>query len=379
MKNKSRRGGLLIFFLLCAIFCLMTVALFYVARTLPQQVVERFGKASPDLSSRDQFVYSLKLLYFENDLKNSSSTVNEPINFRIEYGENVQSITYRLDLMGLITNPDAFLVFLAYTGLDRTIQAGDYLIQPGSTSVDLAYQFQDATPSEVTFSILKGWRLEEIAMSLPTSGLTIAPDEFLRLTNNYTGSNNLPADWDQGSSLEGLFYPGSYLLPRNLTFDELVGVVIKQFNQQVSPLADSFARQGLNLRDAVILASIVEKEAVLEEEQPMIASVFFNRLELGMRLESDPTVQYALGYNEDQQTWWKNPLTGEDLQFDSPYNTYLYTGLPPGPIGNPGISALRAVAFPAQTDYLYFRAACDASGRHSFAITFEEHLENGCE
>ncbi len=305
--------------------------------------------------------------------------IHEPIHFRIEYGESAQSIANRLNLMGLIPNPDALLIFLAYSGLDRTIQAGNYLIHPGSTSVDLAYQFQDATPTEVTFSILRGWRLEEIAMSLPTSGLTITPDEFLRLTKYYSGGVILPANWDQGSSLEGLFYPGGYVLPRNLTFDELAGAVIDQFNQNVLPLADSFERQGLNLREAVILASIVEKEAILEEEQPMIASVFLNRLELGMRLESDPTVQYALGYSEDQQTWWKNPLTGKDLQFDSPYNTYLYASLPPGPIGNPGISALRAVAFPAQTDYLYFRATCDASGRHSFATTFQEHLENGCE
>ncbi len=155
--------------------------------------------------------------------------------------------------------------------------------------------------------------------------------------------------------------------------------MVDEFNEQVIPLESAFERQGLDLREAVILASIVEKEAVLAEEQPMIASVFLNRLELGMRLESDPTVQYAIGYTTDQQTWWKNPLTGVDLQFDSPYNTYLYAGLPPGPIGNPGLSALRAVAFPAQTGYLYFRAACDGSGRHSFAQTFEEHLANGCE
>jgi UPF0755 protein len=106
--------------------------------------------------------------------------------------------------------------------------------------------------------------------------------------------------------------------------------------------------------------------------------VFYNRLKAGANLASDPTVQYALGYNQDQATWWTNPLSQQDLQVDSPYNTYLYPSLPPGPISNPGLAALEAVAFPADTPYFYFRAACDNSGRHVFAKTYDEHLANAC-
>jgi UPF0755 protein len=106
--------------------------------------------------------------------------------------------------------------------------------------------------------------------------------------------------------------------------------------------------------------------------------VFYNRLASGSRLASDPTVQYALGYNQNQGTWWTNPLSLQDLQVDSLYNTYIYNGLPPAPISNPGLAALRAVAFPAQTPYFYFRAACDGSGRHLFAQTYEEHVANEC-
>jgi UPF0755 protein len=98
-----------------------------------------------------------------------------------------------------------------------------------------------------------------------------------------------------------------------------------------------------------------------------------------MNLESDPTVQYALGYNLEQGTWWTNPLSGADLDFDSLYNTYQVPGFPPGPISNPSLNALRAVAFPAQTPYYYFRARCDNSGLHNFAETFEQHLNNGCQ
>jgi UPF0755 protein len=111
---------------------------------------------------------------------------------------------------------------------------------------------------------------------------------------------------------------------------------------------------------------------------PQIASVFLNRLEIDLNLAADPTVQYALGYNELQGTWWTNPLSLNDLKINSPYNTYKYTGLPPGPICNPGLPALLAVAYPADTSYLFFRAACDDSGLHLFAETFDEHLGNAC-
>ena len=140
-----------------------------------------------------------------------------------------------------------------------------------------------------------------------------------------------------------------------------------------------FMNQGLTIYQAVTLASIIQREAIVEEEMPLIASVFLNRLAASKNLAADPTVQYALGYNESQQTWWTNPLSAEDLQIDSPYNTYLYAGFPPTPISNPGLNALRSVAFPAQTPYYYFRAACDDTGRHLFSETFEEHLQNACQ
>jgi UPF0755 protein len=145
-----------------------------------------------------------------------------------------------------------------------------------------------------------------------------------------------------------------------------------------SELKNGFENQGFDLCQAITLASIIQREAIVAEEMPLIASVFNNRLNSGNMLESDPTVQYALGYNPKQNTWWTNPLSLEDLQQESLYNTYLYAGLPPGPISNPGLNALQAVAFPAQTSYYYFRSACDGSGRHTFALTFAEHLANEC-
>jgi UPF0755 protein len=141
----------------------------------------------------------------------------------------------------------------------------------------------------------------------------------------------------------------------------------------------NYKKNGLSLYQAVTLASIIEKEAVIPEEGPMIASVFYNRLAVGMKLESDPTVQYAIGYVNETKTWWKNPLTANDLMVQSVYNTYQNPGLPHAPISNPGYSALYSVAFPETTNYYYFRAACDNSGKHVFSETFQEHLQNSCQ
>ena len=127
----------------------------------------------------------------------------------------------------------------------------------------------------------------------------------------------------------------------------------------------------MNLHAILIIASLIEKEAKIPLERPYISSVFNNRLRLGMRLDCDPTVRYALKK-------FSGPLTRDDLDCDSPYNTYMNPGLPPGPISNPGLPALKAVAYPAKTPYFYFRAACDQSGRHNFSKTFDEHVQNGC-
>ena len=178
---------------------------------------------------------------------------------------------------------------------------------------------------------------------------------------------------------EGFIFPDTYNFRRDVPLYELFNTFFANFEQNLSiEIRDGYALQGLDIFQAVTLASIVEKETVVAEEMPLIASVFLNRLAAGMPLESDPTVQYAIGYNPAQKTWWTNPLTSDDLQINSPYNTYQGNGLPPGPIANPGIDALRAVAFPAQSPYYYFRAACDGSGKHVFSETFQQHLNNAC-
>jgi UPF0755 protein len=180
--------------------------------------------------------------------------------------------------------------------------------------------------------------------------------------------------------LEGYLYPGEYSLEPHIDLESTIEVFLANFraHMQSEELLAGISAQQLTFHEALTLASIIERETRADEEKATIASVFYNRLAEGMRLQTDPTVQYALGFDEIEQTWWKTQLTEADMQVDSPYNTYLYAGLPPGPISNPSLASLEAVAFPAQTPYFYFRAKCDGSGTHAFSVTYEEHLNNAC-
>ncbi len=301
------------------------------------------------------------------------------LNNRLQFkkASRVESIAGHLQQNSLISDAGIFRDYLIYTGLDTSIQAGEYDdLSPAMSIVDIAHKMQNATPTQVTFVILPGWRMEEIAASLPTSGLNITSDEFLA-----AAKKSRPGfDFLSGAaSTEGFLYPDSYILPRVTTADELVEVFVRNFDLHLtSDLRDGFNRQGLSIYQAVTLASIVQREAVHDDEAPMIASVYLNRIKINMKLDADPTVQYALGHDQSQQTWWTNPLSADDLKVNSPYNTYLIDGLPPTPISNPGLTALRAVAFPAESSYYYFSARCDDSGYHNFAQTFQEQLQNLC-
>jgi UPF0755 protein len=168
-------------------------------------------------------------------------------------------------------------------------------------------------------------------------------------------------------------------MDKEISAEDFILMLVNQFDENLTnKIENGFAKQGLSLYEGVTLASIVQKEAIVDSEKAAIAGVFINRISASMRLETDPTVQYALGYSEKDKTWWKVPLSFDDLAVNSPYNTYQVDGLPPTPICNPGIDALRAVANPEQHGYYYFRAACDNSGLHLFATSLDEHIQNAC-
>lgn len=354
---------------------LVLIALAVVALAVPYLAERTYGAAAGYLSAAQRWRYAAQMLWYDGLLTSPADPYGTEQDFTIGAGETVDSVAIRLQAAGLIRDASAFRAYLIYSGLDLSIQAGEYRLSPALSAMQIAAALQDATPVAVTFVVLPGWRMEEIADALPTSGLSFSGQEFM------DAARRVPPDLDflaGAATTEGFLLPGNYELPRAITADQLVLTLVRAFGLELNTaLREAYSRQGLSVRDAVILASIVQREAVVADEQPLIASVFFNRLAAGMKLESDPTVQYAIG-GQDDRGWWPVPLTLGDLRFDSPYNTYVYAGLPPAPIANPGMDALLAVAYPAQTPYYYFRARCDGSGRHAFAETFEEHLQNAC-
>ena len=363
---------------LTALLMLVIALLAFAPGVITNQAEATFGPASPTLSRSQRLLLAITLVMQTDELSRAVNPTGAATDFTILPGESVPSITQRLWEAGLISNPGAFRSYLQYKGMDTTLQAGDFTISATMSAIEIAQEMQSSVSEEVTLVILAGWRVEEVAASLPTSGIEFTPNQFVQameiLPQQYSFSAELP-----GSSLEGFLFPDSYTLPRQAAAEQLLATILRNFDNQVNAeIRAGFANQGLGLFEAVTLASMVEREAINDEEMPMLASVFYNRLLVNQRLASDPTVQYALGYNTEQGTWWTNPLSLADLEIDSPYNTYLYPNLPPGPICNPGLAAMRAVAFPAQTPYYYFRAACDGSGNHLFAETFEQHLANEC-
>jgi UPF0755 protein len=378
----ARRSSSLLAALFLPIIALFLLAILIVPALLigiPNQAEAKFGPATPALGPVARYRLAVQLILQESSLTTPLNSTGEEIPFRVASGESTNSIIQRLARDGLIQNPGAFRAYLQYAGLDTNIQAGDYRLSPLMTAIEIATRIQDATPTEITFVILPGWRSEEIAAALPTSGLQISEKAFNSAIRVHSADIPLLTEIPDEATVEGFLFPGSYVLPRQTTAPELIQYFLNRFDTEVSSeIRQAILNQGLSLYEGITLASIVEREAVVENEMPLIASVFLNRLTAGMALAADPTVQYALGFNEVQQTWWTNPLSLEDLKVDSLYNTYIYPGLPPGPIANPSLRALRATAFPAQTPYFYFRSLCDGSGRHAFAVTFEEHTRNAC-
>lgn len=343
---------------------------------VPAAAAHTFGPPATGLTAVQVLRYSARLLWDDGLLGKPLLPGAPAIRFRVEPGESVASISSRLQSQGVIMDAAVMRDYLAYTGLDMGIQSGVYDVGPGMSIIDVARTMQDATPSEITLVILPGWRLEEIAGSLPTSGLEITPEAFLAAASAPpAGYEFLPG----AGTAEGFLFPDAYILPRSTNANQLIEALIRNFAQHLRiDIQEGIRRQGLSVYQAVILASIVQRESMQPAEAPLIASVYLNRMRTGMRLDADPTVQYALGFNAAQGTWWTNPLSLSDLQQVSAYNTYVNDGLPPTPIDNPGLAALEAVSAPAETPYYYFSARCDGSGYHNFAQTFEEHLRNIC-
>lgn len=377
--KRPRRGrGFAIGFLFLALIGCIAVAIGILYIGLPNAVAS-IGEPATDLNPLDR-IYLVGYLWL--NLEKIDSTAGDPaVQFELEVaqGENAGEVIGRLKTTGIVKNEALLRNYLEFRGFDRGIEAGSYLLNGGMSIREIAHALQSADPDSGVLVILEGWRREQIAEAISSQGLSFTAADFMAASQQapqeFLFTENIPVF----ASLEGFLFPDTYSVSADMDAEGFITKLLDNFEHRLTPeILLGIERQGLDIYQAITLASIVEREAVVAEERDRIASVFLNRLELGMNLEADPTVQYALG-NQSSGSWWKAPLSLADLEIDSPFNTYLYPGLPPGPIANPGLESILAVAFPEETAYLYFRATCDGSGRHSFSLTFEEHQAKACQ
>lgn len=295
------------------------------------------------------------ILYFKEGVMPVKPKSKESKIFVIPKGSSVTQIARNLEKEGLIRNKLVFYFVVKQLGIEKKIQAGDFRLSPSMNAYEIAQQLTKGT-LDVWVTIIEGLRKEEIAQII-SKELGLPEIEFIK------------------KAKEGYLFPDTYLIPKEATIEMVLDIFYKNFNRRYDQkLRELTRKKGLTEEEVIIIASLVEKEGKYPEDRPLIASVILNRLRIGMKLDIDATVQYALGYQENEKTWWKKNLTLADLEIDSEYNTYRNKGLPPGPIANPGLSAIKAVLEAPKTEYLYYLA--DKTGKTHFAKTFEEHQRN---
>jgi UPF0755 protein len=293
--------------------------------------------------------------WWNNQFKSVSSDTKLQV-FVVQKGASVSEIAKKLKADNLIKSELAFKYYLKQNNLGDKIQAGSYKLSPSMDMKELLSKMQ--TGSEDTWvTLLEGWRNEEIADKL-NQELKISKDDFLK------------------KAKQGYMFPDTYLFPKEATISYIVDTLENTFDNRFNDdLKSKIKSKGLTPEQGVVLASIVEREGRSQKVRTEIAGVLLKRLNIGMALNVDASLQYILGYQKDEKSWWKRNLTNEDKKVESPYNTYLHAGLPPKPICNPSLSSLQAVADAnPNTPYLYYYH--DSKGNSYYGKTLEEHNEN---
>ena len=287
------------------------------------------------------------------------------VDFKVAAGDGLRVITANLKQSEIVPNDVYFVLYLKLSGLSGTIQAGDYHLSASMTPLTIADILTKGRVASRTITIPEGWTVDQIGTYLEKQNVA-TKEEFTEATKksyNYDFLKDKPAD----VGLEGFLFPDTYQVSVTASSDEIVKMMLDNFGRRVTPDMRAAAQgSGYNLYQIVTLASIVEKEVSKPEDRKVVAGIFFNRLSRGMQLQSDVTLQYAL--QTDQKTF-----SDAETKFVSPYNTYYVSGLPKGPISNPGLESINAVLYPETTDFLYFLAA---DGTTYYAKTLAEHEQN---
>lgn len=294
------------------------------------------------------------MLWWKNGVAPVDSNNKKSTIFVVAKGDGVREISNRLKTQGLIRSSVAFFLLVKQLGIDKKIEAGDFRLSPSMSASEIAENLTHGT-LDIWITVPEGKRAAEIAEIFKEKIPTYDPS-----WPNILASN------------EGYLFPDTYLIPKDADIEMIVNQMRGNFDQKYTEI--DVSNSELNKEQIVILASLIEREAITDAEKPIIAGVLINRLNAGMALQVDATIQYAKGQNRVNKKWWEEVAIEEYESVTSDYNTYLFSGLPPAPISNPGLVALRAAANPSDTDYLYYLHDKDRKIR--YAKTLAEHNEN---
>lgn len=293
--------------------------------------------------------------WWDTQFKAISSDKSTKI-FVIAKGVGVSEIAKKLKMENLIRSELAFKIYIKQNNLTNKLQAGSYKISPSMSVFELVENLKTGS-EDIWVTLIEGWRVEEMAEEL-NGKLRIDNGQFIKIAK------------------EGYMFPDTYLFPKQSSASYVADTLKKTFDKRLTEdLKAKIRSKGLTEKEGVILASIVEREARSQKAREEVASILLRRFKIDMGLNADATIQYALGYQKDEKSWWKRHLNKEDLKVDSPFNTYLYRGLPPAPICNPSLSSLEAVANANPgTPYIYYYH--DSKGNSYYAKSLDEHNEN---
>ena len=311
------------------------------------------------------FVLFSAILY--NSFRMTPTSAAQPVMISVKSGMSSNDIAHLLYQKGLIRNEFLFHMVVRVKGMENALQAGDYMISPNMTVQQIINMLTKGETVYRQITIPEGYNVNQIAALIDGNHLGDG-NKFKEIARNFAPYVYMTEH--QNPSIvykaEGYMFPDTYRIAQGTSEEQILSILLAQFDRQFTPaMRERASSLGLSINDVVILASLVEKEARLAQDRPIIAGVFLNRLKIQMPLQSCASIQYILGYP-------KAELTVKDTEIPSPYNTYQHMGLPPGPIANPGLASIQAVLNAAKTDYLYFVA--DEHGAHHFSRTYEEHL-----
>lgn len=311
--------------------------------------------------------------FYNKSIKTPVAKEGEVVLFSVSPGDGVKKISADLADKGLIGSRLFFNIYITRSGLEKNIQAGIYELSPTMSAEKIVKILSagEAVSNERSVKAIEGWSNRDLAVYFEKEGL-FPREEFMalvkdkkRFEEDFYFLQEIPVAYD----MEGYLFPDTYNIFSDATADDVVYKMLSNFDKKVTlEMRQEVERKEKTLYEVITLASIIEKEVRSQEDMEIVSGIFHNRLEIGQPLQSCATLAYVLGEN-------KARYTIEDTQVDSPYNTYQNSGLPPGPIANPGLRAIKAAIYPAETDYNFFLSASD-TGETVFSRTLEEHNLN---